>query len=881
MKKFFTLIFVMVMVNFVIGQQLYLENSRPKKTEKPASSKGIDEISAEITTVSYFDPGATFVLNFTITVTSVDYEYGDYLEMTFPEGITPLDGSPFIGETGQNAVYAEALNGVDGQTISWGDDDNDNGGIYFNTPYDFWVEVTVDGSLAGAGTQEVAFYLSGDEYGAPPNEYSGIVNLYEIPDVPDLEPNAAGPVAAYYSIPLAQAAISPQGSVYNYANELTEATDFNLTIGDTYDENMPITIPLGYAQTEYFTFPEYTPTGIGTFTITYTANASDDYNPDNGTFEKEIEIDSTILSFNNGDITGSMNIGLPGGVAGNVFYVSAEDVLTAVSFYLVGPTVGDIVSARVYAFNGEPGELIASTMDVVVTAPETKYTALFPEEVTLSEGYYLIALVEGQSLIGVALTSTPFIPNSAWANFGDGWLNIGVDGNEHTYLIEAIFGEYIALDFDIALESLTIPNYVLAGDIDITGVIRNMSVEELTSIDIEYNVNGGEAVMESFTGLSVGSLETYEFTCASPVSLTETGPYDIVVTISNANEMGPDGNGDNDQIGTIVNVLDFIPKKMVVGEEATGTWCGYCVRGIVFMDYMAEAYPDSWIGIAVHNNDPMVVPEYDAGIQPWIGGYPSGLIDRSGEYDPRDFEEAYNERIAKFSPAELMIENQSLVDGVLTFKVTASFYAKVANFNLNAVLLEDYVTGTGAGYNQVNYYSGGGLGEMGGFENLPNPVPAADMVYMDVARALPGGWEGVEGSLPDTVYAGETFSYEFFVALDESWDYNNMQIVGMLINNNSGEIENACVEDEIIGVPSITNNSALSLYPNPAKARFFIETSVDMERVQLINIAGQVVLEEATVGNKTEINTSQFNSGMYFLKVFSLNQIITRKLVIE
>jgi hypothetical protein len=299
------------------------------------------------------------------------------------------------------------------------------------------------------------------------------------------------------------------------------------------------------------------------------------------------------------------------------------------------------------------------------------------------------------------------------------------------------------------------------------------------------------------------------------------------------------------------------------------------------MEYMAETYPDSWIGIAVHNDDPMVVPEYDAGIQPWIGGYPSGLIDRSGEYDPMDFEEAFNERITEFSPAELMVKKQSLLDGVLTFEVTASFYAKVANFSLNAVLVEDYVTGTGAGYNQVNYYSGGGLGEMGGFENLPNPVPAADMVYMDVARALPGGWEGIEGSLPDTVYAGETFSYEFFVALDESWDYNNMQIVGMLINNNSGEIENACVEDEIIGVPSITNNSALSLYPNPAKDRFYIETSVDIERVQLINIAGQVVLEETTVGNKTEINISQFNSGIYFIRVFTANQIIARKLIIE
>lgn len=879
MKNFFTLLFVMAMVNFAIGQQLYLEYSGPINTEKPVSSKGIDEISAEITTVSYFDPGATITLNFVITVISVDYEYGDYLEMTFPVGITPLDGSPAVGERGQNAIFAELLNGIEGQTISWGDDDNNNGGIYYDTPYEFWVEVAVDKSLAG--TQLIDFLISGDQYGGPPHEFLGTVDLYEIPDVADLEPKAAGPFAAYYSVPLAQAAFAPQGSVYNYANELTEATDFNLTIGDTYNENLPITIPLGYAQTEYFTFPEYTPTGTGTVTFTYTANASDDYNPDNGIFEKEIEIDSTILSFNNGDIIDPMSIGLPGGMTGNVFYVAAEDVLTAVSFYLIAPTVGDIVSARVFAFDGEPGELIASTLDVVITAPETQYTAVFPNEVILSEGYYLIALVEGQSLISVALTSTPFVPNSAWANFGDGWINIGVDGNEHTYLIEGIFGEYVALEFDIALESLTIPNYVLEGDIDISGVIRNMSIDELTSIDIQYTVNGGEAVMESFTGLSVGSLESYEFTFANPLSLTQTGPYDIVITISNANELGPDGNQDNDQLGTIVNVLDYIPAKMVVGEEATGTWCGYCPRGAVYMEYMAETYPDSWIGIAVHNNDPMVVPEYDAGIQSWISGYPSGLIDRSGDYDPLDFEEAYNERIAKFSPAELMIESQSLVGGVLTFEVTATFYAKVANFNLNAVLLEDYVTGTGSGYAQANYYSGGGLGEMGGYEDLPNPVPAADMVYMDVARALPGGWRGVEGSLPDTVYAGESFSYAFTVALDESWDYDNMQIVGMLINTNSGEIENACVEDAITGIFSVPNNGELSLHPNPAREQVNIKSERTIKTITVYNFAGQAILTETVNNNNYRINTSNFNSGIYLFQIETKEGRIAKRIVIE
>ena len=57
------------------------------------------------------------------------------------------------------------------------------------------------------------------------------------------------------------------------------------------------------------------------------------------------------------------------------------------------------------------------------------------------------------------------------------------------------------------------------------------------------------------------------------------------------------------------------------------------------MNYMAETYPDTWLGVAVHNGDPMVDPPYDNAIPsiiPNFPGYPSGTIDRSGGnyYDP-------------------------------------------------------------------------------------------------------------------------------------------------------------------------------------------------------------------------------------------------------
>ncbi|MDD3526781.1 MAG: T9SS type A sorting domain-containing protein, partial [Bacteroidales bacterium] len=84
-----------------------------------------------------------------------------------------------------------------------------------------------------------------------------------------------------------------------------------------------------------------------------------------------------------------------------------------------------------------------------------------------------------------------------------------------------------------------------------------------------------------------------------------------------------------------------------------------------------------------------------------------------------------------------------------------------------------------------------------------------------------------------------------------------------------------------VGMDEVNDIGKIFIYPNPANERVQIESTSVIEKVQLVNIAGQVVLEETTVGNKKEINTSHLDAGIYFIKVFSQNNVITRKLVIE
>ncbi len=866
MRQLFTLLIALVLTNFSIGQN--------------TESKGTKEISCEITSLNFFQSGANNTLNFTILASGTS---GDSLAMTFPVGVTPITGSEIVGQVGD--WNEEILNGVDGQVISWGgifeQSPGYQGGIRPDELYEFWIEVDIDASITDSF--EIGFFI--DAAGFDTGNFEGTVVVNGVPSAPDLVPNILSVVERCYKMPLNHAVFSPEGQVQNIGEELTEATNFNLTVGTSYDENLPISVPMGTDVIEDFTFPLLTITETGTIDFTYTANAADDAFPENGTIVKSIEITDSVLSIHNGDVIGGTGNGIPGGVSANVFTVTTEDVLTAVSFYLSNCQTGDnTVCARVYEFDGEPGDLIAQTNDVQITSSNTTYTGVFPAQVTLEPGQYLIGIVDGNQFLGLATTSTPYIDHSCWGYSvdSDSWHDQTGGNYANTYAMEAIFGTYQAPDFDVSIEELTLPNYALVGDVDITGIIKNMGGEILTSIDIEYTVNGGSAVSETLSGLSIASLATYDFTLSTPANLTSSEPYEISVHISNGNGLGPDSNPDNDDISTTISTVEYIPTKTVLIEEGTGTWCGWCVRGHVYMDYMAEEFPDSFIGIASHNSDPMTVPAYDSGLAPILQGFPNAYVGRSIIADPLDMEDAYHIEKEVIAPVALTIQNKTYNENTrqLSFTLVAEFVASVSNFRFNAVIVEDEVTGTGSAWNQSNSYSGGTT-EMGGYENLPDPVPAEDMVYQDVARDILGGFVGTPSSLPATISAGETHSYEYTTTIDENWDINHIEVVGMVINMNNGKVENACKTELIIGMTELQTSHELSVYPNPATDVVRICALEEMKHLQIFNATGQLVLEQKTSGLDSKINISKYESGYYFIKVYTLNKIIVKKIIIR
>lgn len=431
--------------------------------------------------------------------------------------------------------------------------------------------------------------------------------------------------------------------------------------------------------------------------------------------------------------------------------------------------------------------------------------------------------------------------------------------------------------------------------------LTNVGQTNITSFDVSLTYNG-TTITENVTGVNLASLAPYEVAFASPLTLV-SGPLDAVALISNVNGMGADDDPNDDTLTLAVNPVTPAGGKIVVGEEATGTWCQWCPRGAVYMDLWNERYAGYFAPIAVHNGDPMTDPTYDTGIGSLIGGYPSSLVDRGSDIDPSSMENQIITRLGT-APAALIL-NGALWDAnsrELQVSLQTTFQTAVSgDYRMACVLTEDSVTGTGNGYNQSNAYAGGGNGPMGGYENLPASVPASQMVYEYVARTIVPQFGGAPGSLPTSISNSQQFIHNYTFQLDPSWDEDHMHIVGLLIGP-GGTIENAGFTtiqeavnngflvgvDEGIGQILEGPDAMVKLYPNPAtdRAIALLDLAGDAEvSLKIIDMTGkEVAARDYGMLNgpqQFDLNTSNFATGIYFVQVRFGEELVTKKLVIK
>jgi len=85
-----------------------------------------------------------------------------------------------------------------------------------------------------------------------------------------------------------------------------------------------------------------------------------------------------------------------------------------------------------------------------------------------------------------------------------------------------------------------------------------------------------------------------------------------------------------------------------------------------------------------------------------------------------------------------------------------------------------------------------------------------------------------------------------------------------------------------VGVNENANNSNVSLFPNPATDLVtFLSEGTNITEVQIFDLTGKMVYNNLPTSDRLDVNTSEFASGTYIVKVITNNESVTRRLIVE
>lgn len=562
------------------------------------------------------------------------------------------------------------------------------------------------------------------------------------------------------------------------------------------------------------------------------------------------------LSFGNEGVTNAAAIRL---TASNMKYFEGCRI-TGVSVANGYSENSAVTSIPVTAFIAETlgGEFTASvsgTMDLTKPLVYTDYMLETPIEITADLNPIYIG-IQAEGATGVAPLVTDYTLSSiAGSGIGDmygmqsngSWEWVSAGDNFGMPCVRVIIeGEALAAN-EVAIFEKNLPTFMTPGsDEQVELYLRNNAGNTVTSVQVSYSVNGGEAQTANID-LSSDPLLYNEYNRA-PVSFTLTAPNvegdNLPISID---IVGINGDATNNATAanrqastTYLGLKDGFEKAMVT-EITTGIWCGFCPTGIHGVSKMYEKYTDGrFIPIAVHVSDAISDMSYSKLTNLTGSGVPSCVINRDTE--------AYGVQTPAFDTLDAIYESVTAQPALarpaitnmvfnpdrkrLTVEANAEFQINIeeGNYALAYVLTEDNV----GPYDQTNYYShayNGGQLSLEWWEDQPYQVST---IYGDVSRFIKD-FDGVRNSLPTSLVAGEVYTHSTEVPTNLVTDIENTKVTVMVVNRTNGRIVNAvrvpyAQFSSIETVTSDVNNDSRAEYfdlqgrrvENPASGKIYI-----------------------------------------------------------
>ncbi len=313
MKKILLLSFTLfnIAANAEGFKTFKIANPNHKRVGIPATKsnkKNAKILSVAITALHGYVPGTTMNLHFSyLNLSTSDGEYCDSLAISMPIGFTinSTSATPHFPSSdstagGVGGPFFAMLNGISGQTISWGRNKNDSlGAIAASSPVYFSLNVTISPSISG--TQTGLFHASGDGFSKTPTDANGTITI------PVAPANDAKIEAISFITP--QCGLTANESVSILVRNAGTTAITNLPVSFKVNGgtaiNGTITKTLAAFDTAIYTMNGFNLSAPGAYTILASTNLAGDANHANDTMSTYTgntiyELSTNGLSYTNG-----------------------------------------------------------------------------------------------------------------------------------------------------------------------------------------------------------------------------------------------------------------------------------------------------------------------------------------------------------------------------------------------------------------------------------------------------------------------------------------------------------------------------------------------------------------------------------------------------
>ena len=169
--------------------------------------------------------------------------------------------------------------------------------------------------------------------------------------------------------------------------------------------------------------------------------------------------------------------------------------------------------------------------------------------------------------------------------------------------------------------------------------------------------------------------------------------------------------------------------------------------------------------------------------------------------------------------------------------------------------------------------------------SFPSPVSASDFLCvievpeLTVVDGYIGGNIAIVTSTEADCATGEmSYSYS---ALDEAGTMGWTSISAAWGSSIDFDLFIFPIVEGAAGLSDVELNSLSYVYPNPAKSEVMLASSLSINKVEIVNVLGQLVFVSDVNANSIKVNTSDFAAGNYIVKMYTESGVATKKLVVE